>query len=1445
MTVISARPRAGAVIVALALVISTALSALFAAPAKAANLDPFVPVFSTNTHGSILMAANTLMTCSTTSGKTGSGTCATARTSTAVPTNSTYRNNNYTGQFVDVDGDARTFNSSSATLEIPKDGDVLFAALVWGGRATSTAGTTNNSTLRETAWLAVDSLTGVDRPGAAVTATKLAQTSAVEGYQAYLDVTQVVRDAGSGTYTVGNVQSADDVSNAFAGWSLVVAVSDPTAPMRNLSIFRGFSEIANQAGSTAVSFDVSGFLTPPSGTVVTTLGAVTYEGDRGLSGDQFSLNGHKLSDGLNPETDVFNSTFSHHGTRVSAGQSPDYANQLGFDADLFDANGILAHGATSATLSATTTSEQYWIGMITFATDLYEPNVHGEKSVELVDSNGDHDATVGEELKYSVLVQNTGLDDSSDTVLYDAIPTGTVYVPGSLRLDGVPLTDADGDDKGRFTPQAGTGGAVSVDVGAVRVHQDSSDEHVVTFSVRITADAVPGQKLLNIAQVTSRGATTRTVTGAVTNTTLNVVPAPVPAAIPTVENHSVVLTPTPTTPSVTVPVLTGATGTGLVVTGLTAPAHGTLQTTGGTTVTYTPEPGFAGRDAFTYTVTDANGNATSGTVVVDVLNAPPTAVDDALDLDVDVAAGTALTIDVLGNDTDANGDALAVRTVSVGSQVTTSGALQTPAGGWVTLTGGVLTYTKPATFPVGATDSFTYVVEDSRGGSDEATVTITSKQINSAPTAVGDTGTALVGGSAVTISVLTNDTDADAGDTLSVAGVTQPSRGTVAHDGNQLVYTPPGGGAGGDVTFTYTVRDTAGLTDVATVTITLDAPPVAVDDSATTSSGTAVTVDVLANDSDLDSDPLTVTGVTVTPQGGRSVGSAVVVTGDDGDEVRFTPATGFVGDATVQYTVSDGRGGTTTGTLTVTVDNAAPVAAPDTASTTVGVPVSGIDVLANDTDANVTAGFGGQSLTIVTTGADAPTADHGTVTVVGGTLTVTPDAGHVGDVVVTYTVSDGAGGTATGTLTVTVTNTDPVAAPDTATTATSHAVTIDVLANDTDGDDEPLTVEPGSLTQPRDATHTVRGAVAVVGGKVVYTPPTGWTGTVTFDYAATDGHTTSTATVTVTVDNAPPTATSTKATTPSGKPVTVDVLTSASDANAAFQQLTVVGAHADHGAKVVANPDGTLTVTPAPGFVGPVTVTYDVSDGLATTTATLVVTVLNAPPAPAVDAAVTTPGRAVRIPVLANDTDDNGEDLRVVAVGTPRDAAGKVRGTVVVDDDGAVTYTPPAGFSGVIRFAYTVTDGTDTTTEDVTVAVGEPAVPTEGRATTRSDRVIVVDVTGDDETLTVVTPPAHGAAEIVDGRLVYTPEPGFVGEVEVEYAVLGQGGGTVTRTVTIVVTGVDDAGAGEATPTPAPTPDPTPGLAVTGASPAPLLALAGALLAAGAVLTVVVRRRRA
>lgn len=181
-----------------------------------------------------------------------------------------------------------------------------------------------------------------------------------------------------------------------------------------------------------------------------------------------------------------------------------------------------------------------------------------------------------------------------------------------------------------------------------------------------------------------------------------------------------------------------------------------------------------------------------------------------------------------------------------------------------------------------------------------------------------------------------------------------------------------------------------------------NSPPVAVNDAASTAAGTAVTINVLANDADPDGNALIVTAATALTGG--------TVTHTD-TTVTFTPTLGFSGLASVIYTVSDGLT-TATATVNITVApaaNVAPVANPDSANTNSGTPVT-IPVLANDRDANGDA----LSVTGVTTNAAL-----GTVTTNGVTVTYTPRAGTSGAQQFTYTVSDGQL-SATGNVTVTV-----------------------------------------------------------------------------------------------------------------------------------------------------------------------------------------------------------------------------------------------------------------------------------------------------------------------------------------------------------------------------------------------------------------------------------------
>ncbi|MEC8474026.1 MAG: S8 family serine peptidase [Planctomycetota bacterium] len=186
----------------------------------------------------------------------------------------------------------------------------------------------------------------------------------------------------------------------------------------------------------------------------------------------------------------------------------------------------------------------------------------------------------------------------------------------------------------------------------------------------------------------------------------------------------------------------------------------------------------------------------------------------------------------------------------------------------------------------------------------------TSGNQRNAPVAVDDTAT-VAEDSEVSVAVLSNDSDAD-GDTLTIESFTQGTNGSVVISGSNLVYTPSTNFNGSD-SFTYTINDGTGLTDTATVSVTVTAVndnPVANDDSATTKEDVAVTIDLVSNDTDIDGDSLSIESVSAASNGS-------VVNNGNGT-VTYTPNAGFFGSDSFTYVVSDGSA-TDTATVSVTV----------------------------------------------------------------------------------------------------------------------------------------------------------------------------------------------------------------------------------------------------------------------------------------------------------------------------------------------------------------------------------------------------------------------------------------------------------------------------------------------------------------------------------------------
>jgi uncharacterized delta-60 repeat protein len=290
-----------------------------------------------------------------------------------------------------------------------------------------------------------------------------------------------------------------------------------------------------------------------------------------------------------------------------------------------------------------------------------------------------------------------------------------------------------------------------------------------------------------------------------------------------------------------------------------------------------------------------------------------------------------------------------------------------------------------------------------------------------------------------------------------------------------------------------------------------------------------------------------------------------------------------------------------------------------------------------------------------------------------------------------------------------LTNRAPVAGGDHTATTEDAAITIDVVANDTDADADTLAVV--ALTMP------AHGVAAITGARTVrYTPAPGYAGPDAFSYVVDDGHggsDTGAVTVSVAALNDAPAAVGDSYTTPEDTLLNViapGVLLNDSDPDGPTLSAQLV-TNAAHGT-VLLGASGALVYTPAPNYNGLDAFTYRASDGTLTSdvvTATILVTAVNDVPTAVADAygtATDAPLSVAAPGVLANDTDAEGGPLTAVLVSPP------ASGTVVLNADGSFTYTPSTDTSGPVTFTYRATDGVAASAPATVTITVSPATPT-------------------------------------------------------------------------------------------------------------------------------------
>ncbi|MEU4271992.1 DUF3344 domain-containing protein [Streptomyces sp. NPDC026092] len=330
--------------------LSAALPAVAAPQPKEAPRVPFAQRYQAVQHGGIVRAANT------------SATAAKDATSTAT------RNDAFAIGYVDVDSDPNTYNSSRAELRVPEGSRVSYARLYWGG----------NLKVGEQKPHKDNGRVLIAEPGGQYKAVLADSTighrtaDGADAFQASADVTELVRSAEAGMWTVAqvNVAMGRSAVGGWGGWTLVVAYENAAEPLRRLALWDGFETIGPKTGALRVGLAESAVPKGASGQ----LGVVAYDGDRGTSGDYLAVETSRsksvlLADSANSADDVMNSSITDFGTgRIE--RLPAHQNTLGYDSDVFDLGGALRHGADRFHVRFGARKDTVWLGALFLQADV-------------------------------------------------------------------------------------------------------------------------------------------------------------------------------------------------------------------------------------------------------------------------------------------------------------------------------------------------------------------------------------------------------------------------------------------------------------------------------------------------------------------------------------------------------------------------------------------------------------------------------------------------------------------------------------------------------------------------------------------------------------------------------------------------------------------------------------------------------------------------------------------------------------------------------------------------------------------------------------------------------------------------------------------------------------------------------------------------------------------
>ena len=867
-----------------------------------------------------------------------------------------------------------------------------------------------------------------------------------------------------------------------------------------------------------------------------------------------------------------------------------------------------------------------------------------------------------------------------------------------------------------------------------------------------------------------------------------------------------------------------------VITVTQLPLIGTLTRADGTAVTvgsvltsaeltglkYLPPADYNGTapvGSFVYSVSD-QGSTVSGSVDIELapVNDAPVGNPDAAGTPED----TPISGNVLGNDTDVDGNTLTLTQYTIAGVPHPAGSSTTMLGiGTIVLNGnGSYTFTPAADYhgpvpPIGYTLSDGTVTTTS-------TLTLTVTPVNDAPVAANDLASTPIN-VPVTVAVLANDRDVD-GDTITVTGaaLVDPTRGTVIVNPDGTVTFTPANNYIGPVTITYTVSDGHGGTGSATVTVNVgnNTPPDGADSTRTIAEDSAYTVkaaDFGFTDTDAGQtlanvriDALPAAGSLLLAGNAVHAGDVISAADVTAGKLVFVPVADANGVpyASFSFSVQDSGGAFDTAPNKLTVDvtpvNDLPVAVADTFNATEDQPFIGT-VATNDT----LSADGGNVFALLTGSGPA----HGTIVFnADGSFTYTPSANYHGLDTFSYALTDVDGSTSTAIVAINVASVNdvPVAVADTVAAVEDTPLVGSVAGNDT------LSGDGGNVFALVAGSGPAHGGIVFnADGTFTYTPSANYNGPDTFSYSLTDADgSTSTATVTINVAsvNDVPVAVADTVAAVEDTPLVGSVAgndTLSGDGGNVF--ALVAGSGPAHGG-IVFNADGTFTYTPSANYNGPDTFSYSLTDAdgsTSTATVTINVASVNDVPVAVADTVAAVEDTPLVGSVAGNDTlsGDGGNVFALVA------GSGPAHGGIVFNADGTFTYTPSANYNGPDTFSYSLTDAdgsTSTATVTINVAsVNDVPVAVADTVAAVEDTPFSGSVAGNDTlsgdggnvfALAAGSGPTHGAIVFnADGTFTYTPSANYNGPDTFSYSLTDADGDVSTAVVSINVAPVNDA----------------------------------------------------